>query len=93
MDGPEDEILGKAGREHAHRLRILPYDGQGIVVYVVLEQGVSYVGAQFPAGNVQLALDAGGGDFGEVVLPLEVVGIEVLLVEFRFLQAGLEMGA
>ena len=92
VDGAEGEVLAEGGGNHAHGRGVLPGHAQGIVVNVSGQEGISGGGPQLPMGDIQLGFYAGGGHLGEVVLPLVVVGIEVLLVKVRLFQPRLKFG-
>ena len=82
-----------AGRQDAHGVGVLPGHALCVVVVVARQQGVSHVGVQLPSGNIQRGRQAGKGILDEVILPLEVVGVEVLGIEIRLLQGSLEVGS
>ena len=92
MHDAQGKVLGNAGGEHAHGRGVLPHDAQGIVVDIVGKKGIAGVGTEFPLGYTEAGLQFGGGYLAEVVLPLVVVGVEMLVIEFRLLERGLKMG-
>ena len=82
------EVLPEGGGEDAHRFRILPDDAQGVIIDVVREQGISCRCMQPPVRDVQGGLNPGRGRLGEIVVPHEVVRVQMLLIEVRLLQGG-----
>ena len=90
MEGTECEILVKGGAEHAHRFGVLPDNRQRVEIDITVKEGVSHLGGDFPSGDVQLRLELGRGGFAEIIIPLEVVGEEMVVVVLGLLYRCLE---
>lgn len=91
MNLPESEVLLEICAHHAHRLPVLADDSRAVVVEIVREQGVAERCGEIPPRDVEFSENLRRGGLAEAVAPLEMVGEEVLLVEIRLLETGLEM--
>ena len=91
MEKTQREVLCESRAEYAHRNGVLPYRCRRIEVDVVRQQGVAGFQTEIPARHGYVSADLRGGNLAERVLPSVVVGIEVLVVEIRFPEGGLEM--
>ena len=91
VHGAQLEVLAEVRGEHVHHGPLLPDNAGCVVVEAVAQQGIAHVGVQPPARDVQLALDAGRGDLAELVVPGEMVEVEMLLVVGGLAQGSLEM--
>ena len=85
MERAQRQMIEQTGRQYAHGIRVLLRNTLGVVVVVSREERIPHLGLQAPAGNVQRALNAGSGTLSKTVLPLEVIGEEMLRVKVRLL--------
>ncbi len=90
MELPDGEVLGQACGEDTHRLGVLANYAKGVIVGVVVQQGIAEVGLEIPSRDVQGSLHLCGGYLSEIIVPTVVVGKIVLLIPVRFAQVGLE---
>ena len=90
--GAQHELLAERGGQDAHRGTVLPGDALRVVIDGVAEQGVAHVGGEVPVGDVEPPADGRGGNLVEIVVPAEVVQVEVLLVPAGLQQRGAEAG-
>ena len=90
MERADGQVMGDVGRQDADGFAVLTGDALGVVVVVSGNKGVAGVGFQFQIGDIQAAGNLGRGNLAEVILPLEVVGVEMLRIEIRLLEASLD---
>ena len=91
MQYSEHQFLVEVGGQDTHRSDVLPDYAESVIIDVVGEQGVSHSRIEFPARYGQPALHPRHGLLGEVVVPLEMVGVDMLEVVLRLIEAGVEM--
>ena len=91
MEVSKFEVLSELSCHHAHWCCVLAYDTKGVVVYVVIQQGISERCCKFPFRNGQRSLDLGLGYLAEVVVPFVMVCVYVLFVVVRLSETSLKM--